>query len=67
MLHGDHAGEYPGAAGGVYPGYGMTVGRVGGWVGYTGTPPVPSQGPIYSLIQPQGPTHGQMKAILKDS
>ena len=28
--------------GGVYPGSG---GRVGRWEGYTGTPPVPSQGP----------------------
>ena len=28
-----------------------------------GTHPVPSQGPIYSIIQSQGPTYGQMKAI----
>ena len=39
----------------------------GGWVGYTGYYPVPSQDPYLTIIQPQDPTHGRMKAILLDS
>ena len=53
-----------GAAGEVYPGWGM-----GGWAreGYTGTPPDPSQGPNISIFLRYEPTHGQMKAILEVS
>ena len=41
------------------------MGMTGGWLeGYTGTPTQPSQGPKYSIFRGQGPTHGQMKAIL---
>ena len=46
----------------VYPGYGD--GGVAGR-GYTGYPASPSQGPIFSHIQPQSPTYGQMRAILR--
>ena len=35
--------------------------RVGTGEGYTGTQPRPSQDPYLVLIQPQGPTYGQMK------
>ena len=51
-----------GGRGEVYPGYGRWE---GGWEGYTGYPPRPSQGPIYSQIQPQGPTYGQMKPFFR--
>ena len=40
---------------------------VGGWEGYTGTQPQPSQGPIFSIFKVKGPTYGQMKAILEVS
>ena len=39
----------------------------GGWVGtgegYTGTQALPVPDRLYTVIQPQGPTYGQMKAI----
>ena len=53
----------------VYPGWGGGVPGVvrDGWVreGYTGYPPRPSQGPIFNIYLKAGPTHGQMKAILR--
>ena len=48
------------SGGGVYPGYG-TMGGAGRAI--PGTTQHPSQGPIYTIIQPQDPTYGQMKAI----
>ena len=42
-----------------------SAGRVGTGGCYTGTPPVPSQDTIFSIFWVQGPTHGQMKAILE--
>ena len=39
--------------------------RVGTGEGYTGTPPVPSQYPYLTIFKAKGPTHGQMKAILR--
>ena len=58
----------------VYPGWrgvpgvgegctGVGYSRVGTGEGYTGTQPFGSQDPYLVLFQPQGPTHGQMKAI----
>ena len=47
----------------VYPGYGTGVGY---WEGYTGYYQDPSQYPYLVIIQASGPTHGRMKAILKD-
>ena len=38
--------------------------RVGTGEGYTGTQPGLLPGPIFNLILRQGPTYGQMKAIL---
>ena len=50
-------------AGGGVPG---VVGTgVGGGEGYTGTHPTLIPGPIFNHIQPEGPTYGQMKAILR--
>ena len=39
-------------------------GPVGGWRGYTGTPPDPSQTLNSVIFKVKGPTHGQMKAIM---
>ena len=50
--------------GGVYPGYGDRVvpGRA-----IPVPRPIPSQDPNLTIFQPQGPTHGQMRAILRYS
>ena len=53
-------------SGGVYPGWWMVGTGVGGWEGYTGTPPVHSQDTIFSIYLRLRPTYGQMKAILSN-
>ena len=49
---------------GVYPGWGMGVGREGC---YTGTPAHPSQNPYLVIFSLRDPTHGQMRLILEVS
>ena len=61
-VHGDHAGEYPGAVGGGVPG----VWDLGGyWEGLYRVPPGHLPGPIFNLILRLGPTYGQRKLILR--
>ena len=56
------------SGGGVGEGCTRGMGTGGYWEGtIPGTTQDPSQGPIYSLIARQGPTYGQMKAILEVS